>query len=52
MSECVCVCVYLAVVVVVGGFEVFLDEVVLHGDEQITGCTVGRLHLPHEVLHA
>ena len=49
---CVCVCVYLAVVVVVWRAQVFLDEVELHGDEDVTGRTVGRLHLLHEVLHA
>lgn len=42
---------YLAVVVVVRGAQVLLDEVELHGDEDVAGCTVGRLHLLHEVLH-
>ncbi len=30
----------------------FLYQVGLHGNEQVTCCTVGRLHLSHEVLHA
>lgn len=30
----------------------FLNQVWLHGNEQVTHGTVSRLHLPHEVLHA
>lgn len=43
--------IYLAVVVVIRRPDVLLYQVWLHGDEQVTGCTVGRFHLPHEVLH-
>lgn len=42
---------YLAVIVVLRRFEVFLDEYELHGDVEITRWTVRSLDLLHEVLH-
>lgn len=29
-----------------------LDDSKLHGDEKVTGCTVGRLYLLHKMLHS
>ena len=43
---------YLPVVVVVRRLDVLLNQVGLHGNEKVTCCTVGRFHLPHEMLHA
>lgn len=40
-----------AVPVVIHGLKVFLDDPKLHGNEEVTGCTVGRLHLLHKMLH-
>lgn len=40
-----------AVAVVIHGLEVFLDDPKLHGNEEVTGCTVGCLYLLHKMLH-
>lgn len=40
-----------AVPVVIHGLEVLLDDPKLHGNEEVTSCAVGCLHLLHKMLH-
>ena len=40
-----------AVPVVIHGLEVLLNDPKLHGNEEVTGCTVGCLYLLHKMFH-
>lgn len=42
---------YLSVVVMVRRLDVFLYQVGLHWNEEVTSCTVRSFNLPHKVLH-
>ena len=40
-----------AVPVVIHGLQVLLNDPKLHGNEEVTGCTVGCLYLLHKMFH-
>lgn len=40
-----------AIPVVIYGLKMLLDDPKLHGNEEVTGCTVGCLNLLHKMLH-
>lgn len=43
---------YPAVPVMIHSFEMLLDDSKLHGDEEVTGCTMGCLHLLYKMFQS